>query len=84
MPTIRTPKTQVRVVPRDGELEITLNINISVDGKLTASSDEADVSILSSNQEEREKEEKAAEPLIPDFDSSGKLSGFGFWKKKDK
>lgn len=82
MPTIRTPKAQVKLVPREGELEITLNINISVDGKLTASSDEAEVSILS---EEKEKEEKAAEPMIPDFDSSGKLSGFGFWggKKKD-
>lgn len=82
MPTIRTPKAQVKLLPREGELEITLNINISVDGNITASSDEAEVKILSTKEKERE--EKAAEPMIPDFDSSGKLSGFGLWGKKKK
>ena len=76
MPLIRSPKTKVKVVPREGELEITLNINISVDGQLTASSENAEVSIQS--------EEEKVDPIIPDFDSGGKLSGFGFWKNKDQ
>lgn len=78
MPTIRSPKTKVKVVPRDGELEITLNINISVDGQLSASSDDAEVSIQSKTNEEDK-----VDPIIPDFNSGGKLSGFGLWKKKE-
>jgi hypothetical protein len=60
------PSTKVKIVPRDGELEITLNINITVDGKVTASADNAEVSIL------KEKEEKT-ERVIPDFFSGMKL-----------
>jgi hypothetical protein len=60
------PTTKVKIVPRDGELEITLNINITVDGKVTASAENAEVSIL------KEKEEKT-ERVIPDFFSGMKL-----------
>jgi hypothetical protein len=60
------PTTKVKIVPRDGELEITLNINITVDGKVTASAENAEVSIL------KEKEEKT-ERIIPDFFSGMKL-----------
>lgn len=60
------PTTKVKIVPRDGELEITLNINITVDGKVTASAENAEMSIL------KEKEEKT-ERIIPDFFSGMKL-----------
>jgi len=60
------PTTKVKIVPRDGELEITLNINITVDGKVTASAENAEVSVL------KEKEEKT-ERVIPDFFSGMKL-----------
>jgi hypothetical protein len=65
MPRLIKPATKIKVVPKDGELEITLNININVDGKLTASSDEADVSV-------GEEEEKTPH-IIPDFFSAKKL-----------
>lgn len=35
MPQLIRPAT-VKVVPKDGEIEITLNINISVDGSVTS------------------------------------------------
>ena len=40
-------KTQVRIVPRDGELVVTLDINISIDGvvQTSASVENADVTI---------------------------------------
>lgn len=72
MPQLIKPATKIRVVPRDGELEITLNINITVDGKVSADAEGADVSV---------KEDKTDEPqrIIPDFLSGLKLD-FG---KKD-
>lgn len=61
-------KTKIKVVPRDGELEITLNININVDGSVVASSDEAEVTML------KKEDKEEASPLIPDFVSGKKLS----------
>lgn len=70
---IRQPKTSIRIVPKDGEIEITLNINISIDGQLTASSVNAQsVSVVN-------EDEKDAEPMIPDFISGAKLK---FGKEK--
>ena len=75
MPQLIKPSAKVKIVPRDGELEITLNINITVDGKVTASADNAKSVIV----EEEEKEEKVTQ-FIPDFGSGFKLN-FG---KSDK
>jgi len=61
-------QTKLRIVPRDGELEITLNINISVDGKLVASAENADVIV----EEDNEK----VEHIVPDF-ASGLTLSFG-------
>jgi hypothetical protein len=65
----RLGKTKVRIVPRDGEVEITLNINITLDGKLTAMSDDAAVTTLSD-------EDDVVPTFIPDF-GSGKKLDFG-------
>lgn len=64
MPQLIKPSTKVKIVPKDGEIEITLNININVDGKVSASADNADVAI---DQEEK------APLMIPDFFSGQKL-----------
>jgi len=61
-------QTQVKVVPRDGELAITLNINITVDGNVTASADGADVSVLQKEDDDK------VDHLIPDFASGVKLN----------
>ena len=66
------PSTKVKVVPKEGEIEITLNINISFDGNVSASSDQAQVSII-------EEKEKSAELMVPDFFDSPKIS---FGKKE--
>lgn len=72
MPQLIKPSTKIKVVPKDGELEIILNINITVDGKVVASADKADVQTLS------EDEDKAPH-IIPDFFSGTKLN---FGKKE--
>jgi len=65
-------KTQVRIVPRDGELVITLDINISVDGKVQATADNAtNVTV---------EDEDHVDHMIPEFVSGLKLD-FG---KDDK
>jgi hypothetical protein len=75
MPRIVRPnQTQIKVVPRDGEIEITLNINITVDGEITASSEQAEVVA-----QKVKAEEDKVERVIPDFMSGMKLK-FG----KDK
>lgn len=51
--------TKIRIVPRDGELEITVNINVNVDGKVTT--------------DDQQKEEKDIF-IVPDFGSGMKLS----------
>jgi hypothetical protein len=61
-------KSKVKIVPRDGELEITLNINISLDGQVVAMADNAAVSV--------QEEDEAVPTFIPDF-SSGKKLNFG-------
>jgi hypothetical protein len=67
MPRIVKPaSTQIKVVPRDGEIEITLNINITVDGQVTTTSDQAEV------QAQRVEEDKV-DKMIPDFFSGTKL-----------
>lgn len=68
----RLGKTKIRVVPRDGEIEVTLNINITLDGQvtaMTANSPEAAVTILSD-------EDESVPTFIPDF-VSGKKLDFG-------
>ena len=67
----RLGKTKVRVIPREGEVEITLNINISLDGKVVALADNADVTVT--------EEEEKAPTFIPQFLSGGKLK---FGKKE--
>ena len=64
----RLGKTKIRIVPRDGEIEITLNINIALDGKIIAFADEANVTTVSDEDE--------TPTFIPDF-SSGKKLDFG-------
>ena len=68
MPSVINPTTTiVKVVPRDGAIEITLNINITVDGKVTASSEQAQVEV--------EKTRKT-EHFIPEFKSGKKVLNF--------
>jgi hypothetical protein len=66
MPQLLKPSAKVKIVPMDGEIEITLNINITVDGKLTASSEEAKVLSV-------EQKEDKVQQFIPSFDSGLKL-----------
>lgn len=73
MPAVINPTTVVKVVPRDGELEITLNIHITLEGKVIASSEDAEVQLLDPKSER--KEEKV-EPLIPTFKSGVKVLNF--------
>lgn len=68
MPQHIRPKTKVKVVPKEGELEITLNINISVDGKVSATSDDAKV-----EEVHEEKKEEKTPFVVPDFKSGLKL-----------
>jgi hypothetical protein len=64
MPQLMKP-TKVKIMPKDGELEITLNINITIDGQVTASAENAkSVSV---------EEDKVAQ-FIPDFKSGLKLN----------
>lgn len=71
---VKQPKTSIRIVPKEGEIEITLNINISIDGQVTASSVNAQsISVT------KDPEEKDAEIMIPDFISGAKLK---FGKEK--
>lgn len=72
MPQLIRPSTTVRVVPKEGEIEITLNINITVDGKVVATAENADVV-----EALEHKEEEKPVQFIPDFVSGFKLGGFG-------
>lgn len=67
MPQIIRPQSKIKIVPREGELEITLNINITVDGKIMASANHADVEVC-------EEEDEKAPHIIPDFLSGMKLN----------
>lgn len=70
MPQIVRPQTQtkIKVVPKEGELEITLNINITVDGQVSATADGAEVTSV------KQKKEDEVTPLVPDFSSGFKLN----------
>lgn len=66
----------VRIVPRDGELEITLNINITIDGTVTATAERAQ-SVTVQQTIAAEAVEDKVQHIIPDFISGMKLSSFG-------
>lgn len=66
MPRVIRP-TQIKVVPRDGEIEITLNINITLDGKIVASADEAETEVTATEEDDE------TNYMIPDFSSGLKL-----------
>jgi hypothetical protein len=74
MPQIIRPAAKVKIVPKEGEIEITLNINITVDGQIVATGENA----KSVRVEEENKEEKSPF-IIPDFSSGLKLN---FGKKE--
>lgn len=73
MPQLIRPQTKIKVVPKDGEIEITLNINITVDGKVIATADNAEVAEIKANSEDK------PAYAIPDFLSGLKLN---FGKKE--
>ena len=79
MPSVKNKQSRIKITPKDGEIEITLNINLNLSGDSAdvVSQDEEVVAIQSNVESETEED---ASPLIPDFNSNGKLSGFGFWK----
>lgn len=68
MPQLMQP-SKIKIIPKDGEIEITLNIHITVDGKVIASADNAKVDMV----------EEKSELMIPDFLSGLKLD---FGKKE--
>ena len=73
MPQLIRPATTVKVVPKDGELEITVNINITVDGKVTANAEGGSISSLSMKENDDDK----VNYVIPDFTSTNyKLKNF--------
>lgn len=59
---IKPFQTLIKVVPRDSEIEITLNINITVDG-----------GVINCALEKVEHEKEKKNHLIPDFSSGLKL-----------
>jgi hypothetical protein len=69
MPKLISPRsTTVVVVPKEGEIEITLNINISIDGQVTAMADGAkEVKV-------QQEEEDKTPHIMPDFGSGFKLN----------
>lgn len=73
MPQIIKPTT-IKVVPRDGELEITLNIHITVDGQVQAMVENAEK--VSVTQEEKSDDERMFDSrhFIPNFGSGVKLN----------
>ena len=70
------PRSKIRIVPKDGELEITLNINITIDGAITGTQT---ANAKTHVYMDEEKEEEESDLLIPDF-TSGVSLNFG----KDK
>lgn len=70
------PKSKIKIIPREGELEITLNIHITIEGELTGSS----TANLQTQMSMDLPKEDEAEPLIPDFTSGVSLE---FGKKTE-
>jgi hypothetical protein len=62
-------KTKIQIVPRDGELEITVNINITVDGQVIATVDDPKVAA----QGKKDSQDDRAF-FVPDFSSGAKLN----------
>ncbi len=79
MPQRIRPATKIKVVPKEGELEITLNVNITIDGQVVATAANADVVSVQQHQEDNEDDE--VEQLVPDFSSDGGFFGNLFGKK---
>lgn len=77
MPQLIVPKSQIKIVPKEGEIEITLNINISLDGQITAQADNAK-SVQVETVKEKEDEFKF---FVPEFSSGTKLK---FGKTEEK
>lgn len=81
MPQRIKPSTKVKIVPKDGEIEITLNINITVDGKLVATATNADVI------KQQTESEDEVEKLVPEFESTTQQTSgglFGLFGRKSK
>lgn len=74
MPQYNHSTTKVKIVPRDGELEITLNINITLNGELTGNTGQSANNLVA--QVNTVKETKETSPLLPDF-TSGVSLNFG-------
>lgn len=64
MPQLLTPKTKIRIVPKEGEIEITLNINITIDGQIVATADKANVVSVESDVID---ESDSVPYIMPDF-----------------
>lgn len=79
MANLIKPSAKVIVVPREGELEITLNINITIDGKIEANSENAVVTVQSDQLTKNSMQEEKAPYIIPDFTTGTKLN---FGKKE--
>ena len=75
-----TPSTKIKIVPKEGELEITLNVNITVDGQVVATANNANV-VTAQQSEQSEEDDDHVDPLVPDF-SSGGGGIFGMFGKK--
>lgn len=63
------PATKIKVVPRDGELEIILNINITVDGNIMTTVEGAKVVEPGQTGGADDK----TDLLVPDFSSGFKI-----------
>lgn len=66
---IRNPTEIIKIVPRDGEIEITLNVNISLDGAVQVESQGATVTTQS-------KKLADSDPIVPEFTSGAKIDNF--------
>ena len=75
---VRPTSTTIKVAPKEGELEITVNINITIDGQISATTDGSQI-MIQSNKPEKKEESDDKKYLVPDFTSGLKLN-FG----KDK
>lgn len=77
MPQRIRPATKIKIVPKEGEIEITLNVNITVDGQVVATAENANITQQSINEDD-----ERVDPLVPDFGSSSNI--FGLFGKKSK
>ncbi len=69
MPQLISPKSKIKIIPKEGELEITLNINISIDGNVTATADKAVVKV-----DEDVDDNDRVPHIMPDFFSAPKIN----------